>query len=520
VIKALPTVRDHTTDQLNEQGDEYIVREIDPEGEKKVAPNGILHGNREYRCRTFLVPNRGDKLFMLATECARVLGYRDSYLLFNKNRSLHKIIANQPEKDDLIAQEILPYSYRSRQIAIVTARSMFRQFGSRLIVNGRRVRDDYWEAKAIKQGFTEEDAAGEKRPGASKQREAAAAEQAHNAALLSTMPQSQIIYSNGEQTPGMPTLPMINFPQADDLRSRDYSNVHRPRHELSGQPYQDRTQSTPASELLNRASDTAEFNKNLGSQRSNRTDYLRSIWSKTHDTPSIPTSTQEGAEGNPSWFHPFGALYSCVSGENVVPSSQVFQSPSMATSGAMQPGQPTMAPHPQQAHAQGIMPPAYAQQAHAQGMMAQSPARAMHPQMAGVHRSSSVSMGATGQHPQAAGYGYQQNQMWPPAQPQPSPMHPGMTYGQTMPSPHMHTQQSPLHGTSQISHQSNTGSMHSGMAYPQMAAMGAPAYPNIPRNPYQPTPSPQQFMQSAATTQAGMPGWAPGPQQHGQWQGY
>ena len=162
VLKALPTVRDHTTDQLNEQGDEYIVREIDLEGEKKVAPNGALQGGREYRCRTFLLPNRGDKLFMLSIECARVLGYRDAYLFFNKNRSLYKIIANQAEKDDLIQQEILPYLYRSRQIAIVTARSMFRQFGSRLIVGGRCVRDDYWEAKARKQDFAEEDPAGEK----------------------------------------------------------------------------------------------------------------------------------------------------------------------------------------------------------------------------------------------------------------------------------------------------------------------------------------------------------------------
>jgi hypothetical protein len=297
VLKALPTVRDHTTDQLNEQGDEYIVREIDPEGEKKVAPNGLLQGNREYRCRTFLVPGRGDKLFMLATECARVLGYRDSYLLFNKNRSLHKIIANQAEKDDLIQQEILPFSYRSRQIAIVTARSMFRQFGSRLIQNGRRVRDDYWEAKARKQGFTEEDAAGEKRPGASKQREAAAAEQAHNAALLSSMPQSQIIYSNGEQTPGMPSLPMISYAPPDDLHPRDYSNVHRPRHELSGPAYQDRSQSTTATELLNRASDTVEFNKSLGAQRSNRAEYLRDVWSKPHESPPIQ-ATQEGVEGN------------------------------------------------------------------------------------------------------------------------------------------------------------------------------------------------------------------------------
>ena len=117
---------------------------------------------------------------MLATECARVLGYRDSYLLFNKNRTLHKLIATQAEKDDLIQREILPYSYRSRQIAIITAKLIFRRFGSRVIEGGRRVRDDYWEAKAIKQGFTEEDMAGDKRSGATKAREAAAALEANN----------------------------------------------------------------------------------------------------------------------------------------------------------------------------------------------------------------------------------------------------------------------------------------------------------------------------------------------------
>jgi hypothetical protein len=129
----LPTIRDHTSDQLNAEGDEYIPREIEEAGEKKVTASGHPLDGREYRCRTFFVPMRGDKLFMLATECARVLGYRDSYLLFNKNRSLFKTIATQAEKGDLIHQEILPYSYRSRQIAIVSARSMFRQFGSRLI---------------------------------------------------------------------------------------------------------------------------------------------------------------------------------------------------------------------------------------------------------------------------------------------------------------------------------------------------------------------------------------------------
>lgn len=204
-LKALPTVRDHTTDQLNETNDEYIPREIDEFGEKKVMGNGQLLGNRTYKCRTFLVPHRGDKLFMLATECARVLGYRDSYLLFNKNRSLYKIIANQAEKDDLVQQEILPFSYRSRQIAIVTARSMFRQFGSRVIEGGRRVRDDYWEQKARKQGFTEADAAGEKRPGASKAREAA---EAQNNIMMSG-PHTEIVYhTNPGAYPG-PHPPIV-----------------------------------------------------------------------------------------------------------------------------------------------------------------------------------------------------------------------------------------------------------------------------------------------------------------------
>lgn len=130
-------MRDHTTDQLVPEGDEYIPREYDEAGERKIDSMGNPLGGRAFQCRTFYVLKRGQKLFMLATECARVLGYRDSYLLFNKNRSLYKIIVTQVEKDDLIAQDILPYSYHSRQIAIVTAKSMFRQFGSRLILNGR-----------------------------------------------------------------------------------------------------------------------------------------------------------------------------------------------------------------------------------------------------------------------------------------------------------------------------------------------------------------------------------------------
>ena len=179
VIKQLPTVWDHTTDLLDPDQIEYVPKEYDDRGEAKVSPAGETQGGRQFKIRTFCIP-RSDKRFMLATECARVLDYRDSYLLFNKNRTLYRLIPTQAEKDDLIQREILPYSYRLRRIAIVTAKSIFRQFGSRVIEGGRRVRDDYWEAKAIKQGFTEEDMARDIRPGATKAREAAAALEANN----------------------------------------------------------------------------------------------------------------------------------------------------------------------------------------------------------------------------------------------------------------------------------------------------------------------------------------------------
>ncbi|KAI9773746.1 MAG: hypothetical protein M1839_002017 [Geoglossum umbratile] len=306
VAKALPTVRDHTTDQLERDGGEYVPREYDDAGEKKVLQTGHLRDGREYRCRTFLVPKRGEKLFMLATECARVLGYRDSYLLFNKNRSLYKIIATQPEKDDLIQQEILPYSYRSRPIAIVTAKSMFRQFGSRVIVNGRRVRDDYWEGRAIKQGFTEDDLAGETRPGAAKARSVAAAEAASASASAGLTHHAEVVYSNwpahldsqpkpqtvepglGGPAASIASLPMINLaPNSDVLHMKEIGMLPRPRQEISGPPYQDRLQQASAGDILNQARHSAEFNKNLGNERSARSKYIAEYYKK----PRVPAAS-------------------------------------------------------------------------------------------------------------------------------------------------------------------------------------------------------------------------------------
>ncbi|KAJ4008148.1 chromatin structure-remodeling complex subunit RSC7 [Fusarium irregulare] len=134
--------------------DECVLPE-DPEGETKVDKMGNLQGGREYRCRTFTVMGRGDRLYMLSTEPARCVGFRDSYLFFTKHKKLYKIIVDDDEKRDMIERDIIPHSYKGRSIGIVTARSVFREFGARIIVGGKRINDDYNVALARAEGAVE-----------------------------------------------------------------------------------------------------------------------------------------------------------------------------------------------------------------------------------------------------------------------------------------------------------------------------------------------------------------------------
>ncbi|KAI1840173.1 hypothetical protein JX265_006278 [Neoarthrinium moseri] len=483
-LKALPTVRDHTTDQLGPGGDEYLPREVDEAGEKKVMANGQLLGNREYRCRTFLVPNRGDKLFMLATECARVLGYRDSYLLFNKNRSLFKIIANQIEKDDLVAQEILPFSYRSRQIAIVTARSMFRQFGSRVIVNGRRVRDDYWEGKARKQGFTEADLAGEKRPGASKAREAAAAEAAQHAPIVGG-PHGEIVYANTPGQFGGAPQPQLVQPDLNDQRTRDYSNFIKggPRQEITGPAYQDRTQTSPLSEIHAQAHHAAEFNRTINSGREVRSEYMQNMWRRPHEQPSAsPVSASDSA----------------------LPTTRPGQSPHAATASIQQPSGMV----PNQSPQMMMTGPPYSQSIHSQQPISQAPMRGM-PQAAPSQKQSrppSLQSGPTGNlAPGAQTYNYGQNPMWSHPQTPQTPQHySGYT---TQPQQSPHPQQSPA---PQLRHPSGTPQqMQPGaMQYPGMPGLSQ-GYPNPSQGMYPPEQTPRQFMpQNPGASPAVTQGWS------------
>lgn len=127
----------------------------DAEGETKINKNGELQGGREYRVRTFTLLGRGKRLYMLSTEPARCIGFRDSYLFFQKHKHLYKIIIDDEEKKDLIDRELIPHSYKGRSIGVVTARSVFREFGAKIIIGGKKVTDDYDVAGARERGDIE-----------------------------------------------------------------------------------------------------------------------------------------------------------------------------------------------------------------------------------------------------------------------------------------------------------------------------------------------------------------------------
>lgn len=135
--------------------DETVLAHLDQEGERKVDENGSLFGDREYRVRTFTVKGRGNRLYMLSTEPARCQGYRDSYLFFIRHKTLHKIVLEENEKQDLVDRDLVPAGYKTRHIAVCTARSVFREFGARIIIGGRRIIDDYWVKEYQNLGYTE-----------------------------------------------------------------------------------------------------------------------------------------------------------------------------------------------------------------------------------------------------------------------------------------------------------------------------------------------------------------------------
>ena len=508
-VKALPTQRDHTTDQLNPEGDEYIVRDTDEAGEQKVTMTGHLRGGREYRCRTFYVPNRGEKLFMLATECARVLVYRDSYLLFNKNRSLHKIIANQVEKDHLINEGILPYSYRSRQIAMVTARSMFRQFGARMITNGRRVRDDYWEYKARKQGFTEDDLASDKRPATNKPKESTSEAAATNTIAMSVLAGNEIRYvDNPLQDPLLlpgaglgigSIIPNTLYPMvsSDDMIHRDFGNLRRPRQDITPTPYQDRTQSSTGAEIVNQAAQAAEFNKALRAQGAVRGQLLTSEWNREHHSET-PELLQTLPPEDPSTTAPLPP-------QHTSPQQAMRSHPSMASGGRPS----SMISQPHRRSSSAMNNPSYPTQNPYQSQpgIAQSPAN-IHQPLPGAAQIPGGGSGQPRQSPYAFNsaaamannpglYQYMQQQQQQQAQQQNASMWAGSGQAHTpgpnsTPNP-QNLHQSPMHGSHTQLPQQYQGQQHT-------------MSPHMARSPHHPSQGqhPSQLQGSMQSAQSGM----------------
>ncbi|AET41227.1 Npl6p Ecym_7401 [Eremothecium cymbalariae DBVPG len=147
----LPYPVDDQGSPLPVVNDEYTLPD-DSEGEEKITKDGDLLGGRQFLVRTFTLTGRGQTKYMLSTEPARAVGFRDSYLFFQYHPNLYKLVISQEDRNDLIDRGVIPYSYRSRAIALVTARSVYKEFGAKIVVDGKNITDDYYAAKLRTEG--------------------------------------------------------------------------------------------------------------------------------------------------------------------------------------------------------------------------------------------------------------------------------------------------------------------------------------------------------------------------------
>ncbi|KAF8635673.1 hypothetical protein AX15_000299 [Amanita polypyramis BW_CC] len=132
-------------------GDEYVTGD-DPKGDEKIDKSGSLLGGRRFKASTFLLPNRHpQRYYMLAIDAARTSGFRDSLYYFRRNALALKLNATQAEKDYLISEGKLGSHLRTRSVTLVTARSAFKLHGSKTLIDGRWVVDDYYEDKVLEE---------------------------------------------------------------------------------------------------------------------------------------------------------------------------------------------------------------------------------------------------------------------------------------------------------------------------------------------------------------------------------
>ncbi|BFZ60190.1 chromatin structure-remodeling complex subunit RSC7 [Saitoella coloradoensis] len=239
-VKRGPTI---SVTELSADGDEYLQLEYDSAGEKKITATGQLLGGRRYKLKTFHY-GVNNKLYMLATDVARLFQYRDSYLFFNKNKCLLKVSTTQEDKDEMISRGVIPQNYRSRTISLVTARSIFLHYGARIVEDGRHIIDDYFEERAKENGMTEDDFA--------------------DPADANMAP----LRNNG---------PGVTFAQ-DKTRLKDYLETSRPTYEAVGPAYVDQTKASDAAKLLEAAKSAAAYNTIVSTGRKGRQEMFKNFF--------------------------------------------------------------------------------------------------------------------------------------------------------------------------------------------------------------------------------------------------
>ncbi|KAK8114038.1 chromatin remodeling complex subunit [Apiospora kogelbergensis] len=275
-----------------------------------------------------------------------------------------------------------------------------------------------------------------------------------------------------------------------DNRTRDYSNFIKggPRQEIAGSAYQDRTQSSPVTEIHAQAHHAAEFNRSVNQQREIRADYMQNIWRRSHEQPqtaqppvgandnALPSTTRAGQS-------PHAAPASIQQSSGMVPN----QSPQMMM---------TAAP--------------YSQALHSQQPMSQAPMRGMSQAPTPKQtRAPSLPSGTPGNIPQAApsyNYGNQNNNMWSHHQAPQTPQHYQGYTTQNQQSPH--PQQSPA---PQLRHPSGGAPQMpqpNTMQYPGMPGLNQ-GYANPTQNMYPPEQTPRQFLsQNPGGAPAVTQGWS------------
>jgi hypothetical protein len=77
-------------------------------------------------------------------DLSKALGYRDSYLFYQKNPQIRRLTCTEEDKLALDEKGLLPSILRNRPCSIVPARIIFKTFGNRIIIRGKPIRDDYF----------------------------------------------------------------------------------------------------------------------------------------------------------------------------------------------------------------------------------------------------------------------------------------------------------------------------------------------------------------------------------------